>query len=735
MYFRTETLLISIVINIFAKQLQIRMRYWEHRLLYIILLLILSHVHLYADTEFTYEQLTTASGLANNTVRTIIQDSKGRLWFATSSGVSRYENGKFTNFHPARNSTSPGLKDQRVKLIMDDKKGHLWFATAKGVSCYDVSTDEFIDHIKKGIAEPTIPDVVIKKIKDKNGRTWEVTDKDGLIVTSSDGKKEHFTTESHSVSLPTNALKCIFMDRDGTIWIGTDNLGVSRLTVMQNTGVEYVLDGENIRMLTRLGKDRIAVGNRSGEVWIFDASLNKMLSHNKYTSNTYCMYEDSHLNIWRGTKGGGLYLNDNKVEGLPHDEIYSIAESNDSCILIGTFGAGLVTYNHKRSTIVDIVLNDTYGSDRIRKMIIDNKGHGLWATTSEGVYSLQTYPSMKVTGHMSTEDETLYSDEVRTAFIDSKGRLFMSEAGYGFAVRDKNGGIKHYTMEDSLVNDMVQSIVEDRQGFIWLSTEFGASCFVPSSGKITNYFFSKDMLKNVYGENCGILLDDGRIAFGSNNGIVIITPSMYTGGIANADIDVNDMTINGKSLTSKVQLIYQQWWRSPWVWAALVLLVALGIFITLKIRNRNKKYDDTINLLNVTNDELAAEKEKLERDVHIRREAVQEATDKEFIQQLENTAHAHISDPDYSADDFARDMGMGRTAFFRKMKDLTGYSPKEYIKLIRIRRAADLISTTSHTIAEIALMVGISDPFYFSRVFKSEYKCSPKEWRQNFVKK
>ncbi len=188
-------------------------------------------------------------------------------------------------------------------------------------------------------------------------------------------------------------------------------------------------------------------------------------------------------------------------------------------------------------------------------------------------------------------------------------------------------------------------------------------------------------------------------------------------------------------MQSKVKLVYGNWWHSVWVWCIFAAVIVTGVIVAIIIRRRHRKYDDTISQLNITNDELVAAKEKLEQDVHIRREAIQNATDKEFTNNVEQIAYAHIDDPEYSADDFARDMGMGRTAFFRKMKDITGYSPKEYIKLIRVKKAAYLISTTSHTISEISMMVGINDPLYFSRVFKSQYKCSPKEWRQNFVKK
>lgn len=742
-----------------------------YRLLYTILCLMLGYSMVFADTEFTLEQFTTADGLANNTVRHIMQDSKGRYWFATSNGASCYADNHFTNYRPSRDKSTVSLIDQRTKEIHEDAHKRLWIYTANGFSCFDIKTNSFIEYAKQKITIPVFKEKSSKEITDSQGRVWRVTDSDGLYIINKDGSTEHFTTSSKNNPLPTNALKCIYQDKEGVIWIGTDNLGVSRITVIQNTGVEYMQEGENIRMVATLGKDKVAVANRNGDVWIYNNDITQLLSHHTMSHNTYSMLQDYEGNIWQGTKGGGLFVNQDSVKGMPHNEIYSIVQTNDSSIWIGTFGEGIVAYDIKSKSIAGRLLTGSYGSKRIRKMVAD-KAKDIWVATSEGVFVINNGKGNRILQHLCTGNDMLYSDEIRTIATDSKGAIYIAETGEGFAIYNK-GAITHFTQEDSLVNNMVQCFVEDNQGFIWISTEFGISRFNPVTKKFTNYFFSRNMLNNVYSENCGIKLNDGRIVFGTNNGLIIIKPSAYNKSERTTDIEINDITINGQPVKHGIIYVVSQWWTSPWFYVIIATALAIFIFIMMRVRRNNSRFHKAIKELNTKKDaltvekqelaaqkevltaekevlsaqkeeltaqtevlaaekeELSEQKEKLTRDVHIRREADQSASDKEFIAQVEAIANAEIANPNFSADDFADRMGLGRTVFFRKMKEITGYSPKEYMKLKRIHQAADLISTTSLTIAEIAYKVGINDPLYLSRIFKAEYKCTPTEWRRN----
>jgi hypothetical protein len=78
--------------------------------------------------------LSVPDGLSNSSVRAILQDSRGVLWFGTDGGVNRYDGEHFTNF-----TTEDGLVHNEVWSIIEDREGNLWFGTREGVSQYDPS--------------------------------------------------------------------------------------------------------------------------------------------------------------------------------------------------------------------------------------------------------------------------------------------------------------------------------------------------------------------------------------------------------------------------------------------------------------------------------------------------------------------------------------------------------------------------------------------------------------------
>ncbi len=349
-------------------------------------------------------------------------------------------------------------------------------------------------------------------------------------------------------------------------------------------------------------------------------------------------------------------------------------------------------------------------------------------------------------------------NEIYSIFAESDTCVWIGTFGDGFAVWE-DGRIEHYTCVDSLVNDMVQCFVEDKEGFVWMSTAFGISRFNPVTKKIKNYFFSKNMLNNVFNENCGALLADGRIAFGSSNGIVVITPSVYDADEKMKGVDADEVCVNRQPLRRSIRYVVASWWESPWAKGLIAAFVFIGVCAYFMVRRRNQRFSHTISALSKKKDELTAEKtvlvkqkhelaeekqaladeknmlaeqnNKLVGDIHLQRDASQSASDRAFMECLEQIADRHISDSEFNVEDLAAGMGMGRTVFFKKMKGVTGYTPGEYIKQRRLHRAAYLISTTTFTISEIAAMVGINDALYLSRIFKAEYKCTPTEWRKH----
>ncbi len=705
----------------------------------------------WSSTEFQLQQLTTADGLANNTVRKIIQDSYGCIWAATSNGLSRYDGRMFVNYRVVHDKSRLGLTDQRVMNIIEDSERRLWiYLRNNDVVCLDLRTDRFIDFKTRHISVPVTNGTTSATMAtDSKGRIWQVTGNDGLYIKdTSAGTSEHFTTQSHTNPLPTNSLKCIFIDSEGVVWIGTDNLGISRLRVIENDGVEYMLDGENIRMLLPLGDSHIAVGNRNGTVWIYDSMLTTCQNTMHYNFNTYYLAMAPDGTGWRGTKGDGLYVgnehtahylhNDSVVGSLSHNEIYAIHFDSDGHTWVGTFGGGLClaeSVNAGETLRFTTFLDHDYGSRRIRAIVEDSLSM-LWIATSNGVYRLDPRlfkADTTIYTHLSTYNSTLLNDEVRTLLRASDGSIYISEAGEGFAIFNSNAHLIRRVTElgDSLVNSMVQCFVEDDDGMIWVSTEFGVSRYNPATGHISNYFMSKNMLNNVYSENCGMRLADGRIAFGTNNGVAIITPHIFNQGEPTSGIDRTEVTIGGQAPRRDIIYIVSQWWDSPWAIASYITIAVALLVWWMRVRRNNRRFYHAIATLKTQKEVM---RERFTQDVKLRRKANTDASEAEFIKRADDIVASEIDNPEFTSDNFAEHMNMGRTTFFVRMKTITGYTPREYLNLKRMKRAAELLTTTTLSIGEISDRVGINDQLYLSRMFRKQYGCSPSKWRKQVTR-
>ncbi|MCD8193144.1 MAG: ATP-binding protein [Tannerellaceae bacterium] len=102
--------------------------------------------------------------------------------------------------------------------------------------------------------------------------------------------------------------------------------------------------------------------------------------------------------------------------------------------------------------------------------------------------------------------------------------------------------------------------------------------------------------------------------------------------------------------------------------------------------------------------------------------------DQEFMEKLMSFIEANMDNPDLNIHLLCREMAMSRTLLYNKITSLTGQPPTEFIRTIRLRRAAALLVAGGISITEVAEQVGISNPKYFSRVFKEFYGVSPRDY-------
>lgn len=102
--------------------------------------------------------------------------------------------------------------------------------------------------------------------------------------------------------------------------------------------------------------------------------------------------------------------------------------------------------------------------------------------------------------------------------------------------------------------------------------------------------------------------------------------------------------------------------------------------------------------------------------------------DQQFLRDMVQAIEKHISNAEFTVTDLARELGTSRSQFFKKVQSLTGKSPLEVIRDIRLQHAAQLLEKSQLSVSEIAYQVGFNNPKYFARYFKEFYQVLPSEY-------
>ena len=102
-----------------------------------------------------------------------------------------------------------------------------------------------------------------------------------------------------------------------------------------------------------------------------------------------------------------------------------------------------------------------------------------------------------------------------------------------------------------------------------------------------------------------------------------------------------------------------------------------------------------------------------------------------FLAKLLKVMNEQMDNNTLTVDVLVDEMRMGRTVFFNKLKSMTGLSPVEFIREMRLKRAAQLLEGHKYNITEVTYMVGMNDSRYFAKCFKNTYGVTPSEYRKN----
>lgn len=104
--------------------------------------------------------------------------------------------------------------------------------------------------------------------------------------------------------------------------------------------------------------------------------------------------------------------------------------------------------------------------------------------------------------------------------------------------------------------------------------------------------------------------------------------------------------------------------------------------------------------------------------------------DEEFLRKLNEIIEANLHDPEFSLDDMAETLNMSRSSFYRKIKGVLDMTPNDYLRLERLKKAAQLLQEGKNRVNEICYQVGFSSPSYFAKCFQKQFGVRPREFTE-----
>lgn len=465
--------------------------------------------------------ISTALQLPGVLIQAICR-KENEIWIGSAQGLFRYNMDTELMRHYMHNpEDNTSLSQNFVTDISETGEHTMLIATLKGLNLYNALTDKF-ERINKDTGEgegqnpqSTLNCDFVNCLLTDGDIIWVGTEVGGLNKMSRRMLfvQNYYHTPAIPGSLSKNPVNAIYEDPAGNLWVGTVEGGLNRRTP----------------------------GNTVFEHYTTDAPAR--LSHNSVS----CFTTDDER-LWIGTWGGGIGWVDMKNlhdKTFHHIEVpeyvdFSWGLAGTICydrlnqsIWVGT-GIGIYLYDLKAKTVSEPFKGMNLGGiEGCTGYYIDRDNH-LWLGLTEGLcrIDLSSVKAPKLIYQLwrNKLDEPGSKLRERVSYITQSkdGTIWVGSNGYGFykSSLNENGEytFQAFTTEDGLVNNSVRCLSEDKDGYLWITTTNGLSCFDPGNNSFFNYTRKDGLLSNQFYWNAICRSANGDLYLGSIDGLSVVKP-------------------------------------------------------------------------------------------------------------------------------------------------------------------------------------------------------------------
>ncbi len=465
-------------------------------------------IYRYDREKQSIEHLTFTNGAER--IGTLFEDSYGDIWIGSRyNGLRKYDRSSRKFLRYQNDPSNPkSLSSDEIKDIFEDREENLWIGTMHGgLNLFNRVTGGF-SHFKNDPRDPSsLSSNSVRSIyQDRTGVVWIGMDGSGIDFFVKNRQK--FQVYGNRVSDPkdlsNNTILSIFEDTDGVLWIGTEGGGLTRFSRKNGTYAQFKTE-----------KDRPY-----------------SLSSNQVT----CIFEDSEGVLWIGTKEG---LNKfHKDQGIFHryyvkttpitgnNFINVILEDKPGYLLLGT-NSGLISFDKKSGefTPLNFEQNSLLDNEVVVTLLIDTTGL-LWIGYLRS--GLVTYhPQTRAYLHYRSDADksnSLSNNFVQYLYQDKAGRVWVATRKGLNRFQPTSQGFLRYTKADGLSSNVIVGILEDDGGNLWLSTTNGLSKFNTAEETFINYNVDDGLQGNQFWIRSCFKSRSGELFFGGNNGFNAFYP-------------------------------------------------------------------------------------------------------------------------------------------------------------------------------------------------------------------
>lgn len=510
------------------------------------------------------QQVATSSSINNPflIIYALACNAEGKIFAGSNSGLLEFNLNENHLEHTKVNTKINTINNPIYSLLIDNND--IWIGTESDGLIVLKDKGKSLKGYRINFANIT-EQRIFSIVELSDGSFLCGTENDGLIHVNDQGKllKRYLYNKEDENSLLSDSIWSLYKDKDGRIWLGYYNSGVSIYDefydkfsdLKSERNNKNSLSSPSVTGLLKDAKENLWVCTDGGGVDIYNFNTQKFTHINSTVSGSYnglksnyleCIFLDSKGNIWLGSwndgifvlpKGSKSFLNYNKINSnLASNTILSITEDAEGKIWIGSFFKGLHSFDPKskkitRHTGKSFVEKNLVKVD-IRKVLVDSR-HNLWVGTTQGLYKVVKdadgiFHVVSFRDKMSEKfNNEITANHVVTLYEASdKQTIWIGTRGAGLCkLNTTEETFTWYNKENGLDGENITGIIESNDGNLWVSSNSGIYLLNTKTQEFKHYTQNDGLLSNDFNVNASFKDKNGNLFFGNYQGVDYFNPN------------------------------------------------------------------------------------------------------------------------------------------------------------------------------------------------------------------